>query len=147
MLLRSSGYEPDDFTTCPLCNNVSGERYRPSPSTAQNLRPVGYARKKDGKEKVRTAFFSNSDTNTKDKAKNPYIPCSRVSYSHYYACVFASSPRPHPLDKSISATALSRMWNQDLVRQMGIEPMMFLVQRFLRPFRLSLAAALSHIVR
>lgn len=20
MLLRSSGYEPDDFTTCPLCN-------------------------------------------------------------------------------------------------------------------------------
>lgn len=73
MLQRSFGYEPNDFTTCPLCNNVSGERYRSSPFTAQNLRPVGYARKKNGKEKSGLLSFPIVIRTQEDKAKNPYI--------------------------------------------------------------------------
>lgn len=58
-------YETRDLTACPICNNVSGERVRPLPFTTRNLRPVGYTGKKDGKGKVRTTSFSNSDTNTR----------------------------------------------------------------------------------
>ena len=79
MLQRSFGYEPNDFTTCPLCNNVSGERLRPLPFTALNLRPVGHASKKDGKEKSGLFSFPIVIRTQEDKAKNPYIIPVRAS--------------------------------------------------------------------